>query len=190
MSSGHENSKNQNDNGISEAAVAATAVAGMAGLAVWGLSKLFGLVVWGLSKLFGSSKPEDNNMTMASTVSRDGWFQLNTGASVILTFQASIYGSAGRWIVGFTARLEPCNMRSAELQAVREGMKLAWKRGLKKVIIETDSEQAVNHLIKNPNKLGKENISLRSIIEECRNLRKHDWNTELKLIDKEDKNTL
>ncbi|KAL3823999.1 hypothetical protein ACJIZ3_020028 [Penstemon smallii] len=178
MGSRHQNSNSTekeegDDGGVSGAAVGVTAVAGAAAL-----------VVWGLSKLFGSSKPEENNnMLMGSTALEGGydddkwtkpkydWFKLNTDASGGL-----IRDHRGEWMIGFTAKLETSDITLAELHAVREGLKLALEEGLTKVIIETDSEQAVD-LIKNPNKVNPRNISLRSKIEECRSLMmKHsDW---------------
>ncbi|KAL3834237.1 hypothetical protein ACJIZ3_008973 [Penstemon smallii] len=108
-----------------------------------------------VSKLIGSSEPEENNMLMESK----GSFKLETGydddkwKKPKYGYKASAGGlirdHTGEWMVGFTARLELCDIISAELQA--------------KVIIESDSEQAVN-LIKNP-KWNSENHPLGCIIE-------------------------
>ncbi|KAG8378950.1 hypothetical protein BUALT_Bualt07G0037800 [Buddleja alternifolia] len=46
----------------------------------------------------------------------------------------------GRWIQGFSIGLGDLTINTAELLGIREGLRMAWDRTCKKLIIETDSE--------------------------------------------------
>ena len=45
----------------------------------------------------------------------------------------------GRWLIGFSIRLDICSAVEAELWALIHGLRLSWDRGIKLLIVETDS---------------------------------------------------
>ncbi|KAJ6734328.1 hypothetical protein OIU79_001565 [Salix purpurea] len=47
---------------------------------------------------------------------------------------------------GFSSRVQSGSAFEAELVAVREALKLAWDKGLRRVILESDSESVVNRI--------------------------------------------
>ncbi|KAJ6683463.1 hypothetical protein OIU85_007176 [Salix viminalis] len=66
---------------------------------------------------------------------------------------------------GFSSRIQSRSSFEAELVAVREALKLAWDKGLRSVIVESDSESVVdrirNQIIRQPKN------KLEAIILEC-----------------------
>ena len=57
-----------------------------------------------------------------------------------------IKDDAGNWMVGFTINIGCCSTVEAELWAVIQGLKLAWDKGYRKVILLVDSSVVVNWL--------------------------------------------
>lgn len=59
-----------------------------------------------------------------------------------------IRGDSGRWISGFKHNIGPCSAITTELWGVYIGLNLAWGKGFRKVILESDSQifiQAINN---------------------------------------------
>lgn len=54
----------------------------------------------------------------------------------------------GNWKTGFLANLGPCSVDEAEAWGIYYGLKLAWDKGLRKVILECDSKRLVDWLTK------------------------------------------
>ncbi|XVF22870.1 hypothetical protein REPUB_Repub12eG0208500 [Reevesia pubescens] len=79
--------------------------------------------------------------------------------------------SLGHWLFGFISQLGYGCILQAELYAIFSGLNLAWQRGYKKVILESDSMLAVNKV----NKPLEERDPLTRIIIKCKRLLLLDW---------------
>jgi len=53
-----------------------------------------------------------------------------------------------RWIVGFALNIRICTSVGAELWAITNGLKLAWSKGFRKIILESNSSLAVDLITK------------------------------------------
>ncbi|KAJ6683460.1 hypothetical protein OIU85_007173 [Salix viminalis] len=102
-----------------------------------------------------------------------GFAKLNTDASFkkykYNCSRSSIAGVCrdenGRWMFGFSSRVQSGSSFEAELVAVREALKLAWHKGLRWVIVESDSESVVNRILNQIIRQPKN--KLEAIILEC-----------------------
>ncbi|KAB5515929.1 hypothetical protein DKX38_026577 [Salix brachista] len=74
---------------------------------------------------------------------------------------------------GFSSRVQSGSSFEAELVAVREALKLAWDKGLRRVILESDSESVVNR-IRNQ-KIRQPKNQLEEIILECQGYGSRAW---------------
>ncbi|GLT47711.1 hypothetical protein SLA2020_213810 [Shorea laevis] len=79
--------------------------------------------------------------------------------------------SAGQWLFGFTQQLGEGHAIRAEFFAILKGMELAWNKGYKKVVFETDSLLAIQTLINSM--VGSSTLS--SLIKGSQNFVKQDW---------------
>ncbi|XP_019156234.1 PREDICTED: uncharacterized protein LOC109152979 [Ipomoea nil] len=52
----------------------------------------------------------------------------------------------GNWVVGFTANIENCSIAEAEAWSIFKGLKLAWKKGCRKVVVESDAKNIIDCL--------------------------------------------
>ncbi|XP_019167697.1 PREDICTED: uncharacterized protein LOC109163410 [Ipomoea nil] len=98
-----------------------------------------------------------------------GWIKFNTdGAFKRNTGLASAGGLArdhkGEWLFGFMTNIGVSNSFAAELWGLREGLRLAYDRGLSKVIFELDSEPVVAVMC--GDKIAEECSS--SILKDCK----------------------
>ncbi|CAN1773878.1 Putative ribonuclease H protein At1g65750, partial [Linum perenne] len=59
-----------------------------------------------------------------------------------------IRNDQGRFIQAFTANMGDCTITRAEICAIVQGMKLAWDLGIRKLLIQLDSEAAVAILLR------------------------------------------
>lgn len=84
----------------------------------------------------------------------------------------------GQWLKGFGLRIGWCTVVEAELWGIKEGMRLAWDMGHRKVIIEVDNEKAIR-LIKNAEKATG---NIQNITQVCRSLLNREWDVELKHV--------
>jgi ribonuclease HI len=107
----------------------------------------------------------------------EGRVKLNTDASVRkqhghttgpATAGGVIRKDNGQWIVGFTSKLGVCDSTQAELEALRDGLCLAWERGYRQLDleVETDSEAVVKLI----NNLDLKNDRYMKLVNECRDL--------------------
>lgn len=83
----------------------------------------------------------------------EGWVKVNTDASVsgnggLASCGGLIRDEDGRWIVGFAKKVGRCDVLKAEFWGIYEGLKLAWSLNLRRVIVESDSLNAVNWILK------------------------------------------
>ncbi|CAN1770672.1 Putative ribonuclease H protein At1g65750 [Linum perenne] len=78
----------------------------------------------------------------------EGWSILNTDGSRYRHSGSTAIGGLirtdqGRFIHAFTANMGDCSITRAEICAIVQGMKLAWDLGIRKLLIQSDSEAAV-----------------------------------------------
>ncbi|KAK8552302.1 hypothetical protein V6N12_040906 [Hibiscus sabdariffa] len=111
-----------------------------------------------------------------------GWICLNVdGAVSVPSHEGRIGGlirsSAGDWIVGFAKEIGRSDALQAELWAIFEGMSLAWEYGFVRLLIRSDSKQAVE-LVNSPI-VGSSGLSL---VRAIYRLRQQNWITEVKWI--------
>ncbi|XWS60450.1 hypothetical protein CRYUN_Cryun07bG0037400 [Craigia yunnanensis] len=74
-----------------------------------------------------------------------------------------IRDESGKWIVGYNLNLSICGCLGTDLWALFQGIKFAWDRGYRKVLVESDSTAAVESLKIAPSLLN----SNRALIESC-----------------------
>jgi ribonuclease HI len=108
-----------------------------------------------------------------------GFVKLNTDASYkYISSKSSIAGVCrdehGIWLFGFSCRVKSESAFEAELLAVREALKLAWDKGLKRVIVESDSESVVNRIRNQLTRQPKNQIE--AVILECQSYVSREWN--------------
>ncbi|KAK5838673.1 hypothetical protein PVK06_007408 [Gossypium arboreum] len=82
------------------------------------------------------------------TVSLEGWVNLYTDGSVkfgeiFVAAGGLLEDRNGKWIEGFTRYLGSCEVIDAELWGILDGIQIALKRGFQKIIIRTDSLEAI-----------------------------------------------
>ncbi|KAJ6370398.1 hypothetical protein OIU76_028636 [Salix suchowensis] len=107
-----------------------------------------------------------------------GFVKLNTDASYKYNCQrSSIAGVCrdedGIWMFGFSSRVQSGSSFEAELVAVREALKLAWDKGLRRVILESDSESVVNRIRNQTIRQPKNQME--EIILECQGYGSRAW---------------
>ncbi|KAK8527582.1 hypothetical protein V6N12_054788 [Hibiscus sabdariffa] len=89
----------------------------------------------------------------------------------------AIHNFEGDWIVGFVKSIGFSNCLHAELWAVFEGLKLAWEFGFERLLIQSDSQQAVDLV----NSVSADS-SILSLVRVIVRLRQKCWLTDVKWI--------
>ncbi|XVF31410.1 hypothetical protein REPUB_Repub16aG0143600 [Reevesia pubescens] len=85
------------------------------------------------------------------------------------------------WCFGFMLRMDYGCILKAELHAILAGLKLAWSRGFKKVIIESDSLTGVQRL--HQSLQDRDPYSL--LIKECKHLMEFNWKCSVRHVYRE-----
>ena len=75
------------------------------------------------------------------------------------------------WLTGFALKIGTGSFLEAELWGLLEGLKLVWQMGFRKVIVESDSNSAVELLSKGAPSCHP----LLSIIQACKRIIEKDW---------------
>ncbi|KAK0586152.1 hypothetical protein LWI29_001888 [Acer saccharum] len=104
------------------------------------------------------------------------WVKLNVDGSKISASDSIAAGGVLRdhkkkWLGGFAINKGRGSVLEAELWGIFEGLKIAWKAGYKKMLVESDSQSAVLLL----NEKTSLNHPLFSIIQACKALMNKDW---------------
>jgi len=86
-----------------------------------------------------------------------------------------IRDAMGKWIVGFAINIGICTSVGAELWAIANGLQLAWSKGFRKIILESDSSLAVD-LITNDKVIIDKNYNL---IMQARYFLAKDWDIQV-----------
>ncbi|RYR53791.1 hypothetical protein Ahy_A06g029039 [Arachis hypogaea] len=133
---------------------------------------------------------ENNQYAKPLTVSwkppQEGWIKLNTdGASRGNPGQASCAGifrnADSDWVYGYARRLTYAKAIEVEVAAIREGLEIAWKKGFRRIELETDSQAAVN-LMENP---PKRHPTLTRPIRRIKELLNRNWQVRIRHIYRE-----
>ncbi|CAN1161396.1 Putative ribonuclease H protein At1g65750, partial [Linum perenne] len=85
------------------------------------------------------------------TMKADDWVKINSDGSVLSPGSLAAAGGIirdchGHNLITFAANLGSCSIMRAELRAAEIGLQLAWDLGVKKVILELDSQAAVHSI--------------------------------------------
>ncbi|KAJ1402685.1 Ribonuclease H domain [Sesbania bispinosa] len=78
-----------------------------------------------------------------------GWFKFNVDGSLWNGGGAATYGgvlrdSSGTWIFGFSRHIGTTTALRAELWGIRSALEIAWEKGVKHILLESDSRIAVH----------------------------------------------
>ena len=102
--------------------------------------------------------------------------RIDVDGSVRHHFQAACGGvirnSEGSWLIGFCKSLGLHSVIEAELYAILLGLKLGHQMGFRKILLYSDSLDAVNVLMRDS---CHEDHPLRAVIREIRDLLFQDW---------------
>ncbi|CAN1121361.1 Putative ribonuclease H protein At1g65750, partial [Linum perenne] len=106
----------------------------------------------------------------------EGWCSLNSDGSLYSRSNRAVTGGLirdheGRLIASFASNLGSCSIMRAELRGIIDGMLLAWEKGVRKLVIQTDSRAAVEILL-NDSDLAHRHASL---VEQFSSLKNRDW---------------
>ncbi|CAN1818654.1 Putative ribonuclease H protein At1g65750 [Linum perenne] len=106
----------------------------------------------------------------------EGWVSLNSDGSLYTNPSRAAAGGVlrdgdGRFLAAYAANLGTCSIMRAELRGIVEGMKLAWERGVRKLLIQTDSREAVDLLSSLENRNNQHAILIKQVAE----LSSRDW---------------
>ncbi|PKI57332.1 hypothetical protein CRG98_022277 [Punica granatum] len=114
------------------------------------------------------------SVNIAWTSLPPGWMKLNTDRSASGNLGRAGAGGIlrnelGRWIRGFALFLGTTNSLVAELWAIHEGLVMAKSLGIRSLWVELDAK-VVMELIWGS---SQDNLLLKSLIDDCRELRRH-----------------
>ncbi|KAF7834787.1 putative ribonuclease H protein At1g65750 family [Senna tora] len=106
---------------------------------------------------------------------RDDFVKCNVDGSVYEGKDAACGGllrdAAGDFITCFSSNLGRCSITVAELHAIQEGLKMAWDHGYRNIIMEVDSQIAIDLIQKEINPLHPHC----SIVKSIQHLMNRDW---------------
>lgn len=119
--------------------------------------------------------PSPTNLVKLNVVGRSKWNLGVSGASGIISDES------GNWILGYILNLRNQLGLAAELWAVFKGLMLAWDRGFRKVLVESESIVAVGCLKRTLDATDP----IRDLIDCCIKLIKHYWDCKINLISRE-----
>ncbi|CAN0920858.1 Putative ribonuclease H protein At1g65750 [Linum grandiflorum] len=78
----------------------------------------------------------------------EGWFNLSTDGSLRSPTKVAAAGGVirtdtCRFVKAFAANLGSCSITRAEMQAIVDGLKLAWSLGIRRIRVQSDSRTAI-----------------------------------------------
>ncbi|KAJ9159056.1 hypothetical protein P3X46_024587 [Hevea brasiliensis] len=118
-----------------------------------------------------------------------GWLQVNLKPSNGLVnnlpwhflFGGLCRDATGNWLFGFVASYGISSILGAELWSMYEGLKLAYDRGYRKVILECDNLTVVNTILG----VSNNQCILRCLVDSIRSLLLKDWDVQISHIYRE-----
>lgn len=75
------------------------------------------------------------------------------------------------WIVGFACNLRPCRIEEVELTTIVEGLKLAWSKGCRRILVETNFMEVKDLILSKAEGVGK----MRDLLVTCKELLARPW---------------
>lgn len=88
----------------------------------------------------------------------------------------------GKWLVGEGRNIDPVGDLTAEILAILYGLKLAWRKWYRSVVLKSDSAEAVNMIIGR----GRANVQDKRLIQDCKDLIAQSWSVRVEHISRED----
>ncbi|KAA3475772.1 non-LTR retroelement reverse transcriptase-like [Gossypium australe] len=122
-----------------------------------------------------SWKPPPSGWTLINT---DGASRGNPGSAAAAV---CLRDDTGKWVARSVTNLGICSAALAEIMAVYQGLKLAWDYGIRKCILESDSELALSWLRTEPDPSHQ----FAHLISGCRQLLRRPWTTQMRHIYRE-----
>ncbi|KAL8167476.1 LOW QUALITY PROTEIN: hypothetical protein V2J09_008975 [Rumex salicifolius] len=115
-----------------------------------------------------------------------GWHLLNTDGVVRrednrATAASLIRDVNGYWVVGFVQNIGSCSVIWAELTPILQGLKLAWKNGFCRIILESDSTLAINLLGRHT----PTHHPLSNLAYQCQSFISRNWQVQLRHVVRE-----
>ncbi|KAF7802331.1 ribonuclease H [Senna tora] len=115
------------------------------------------LSAWSLDG--GLTQPRVPSLVSAWSKPEVGWIKVNTDGAVRRDSKLAGCGGIirdhnGAWVKGFTLKIGLSNALTAELRSIAEGLSLAWDLGYRRVILENDSQVAINCCSGGPNSVN------------------------------------
>ncbi|MBA0701929.1 hypothetical protein Goari_027238 [Gossypium aridum] len=105
---------------------------------------------------------------------RTRWYKLNMNGGVDMRSGSAIAGGIvrsyqGDWVVGYGRNIGVSSILEAELRAIVDGLETAWEKGVRQLLIESDSRTAVDQI------LGAKMVGLPRLASEVHNWISRDW---------------
>ncbi|CAL1354257.1 unnamed protein product [Linum trigynum] len=96
-----------------------------------------------------NSKPARTETLIGWVAPATGWWKLNTDGAAqsnpgMATAGGVLRNCWGDWISGFCSKLGTGSALLAELWGILQGLQLAWRKGAQFLILESDSQSALN----------------------------------------------
>ncbi|KAJ8768128.1 hypothetical protein K2173_021068 [Erythroxylum novogranatense] len=115
-----------------------------------------------------------------------GFVKLNVDGSALgnpgdARFGGLIRDAYGRWLIGFSGYIGHASILVAELQALRHGLTLAWDRGYRRIVVESDSQDVVTLVLTS----CPHSHPMFLLVEDIRTLLARDWCCSLQHIFRE-----
>lgn len=109
-----------------------------------------------------------------------GKWKLNTdgasrGAQQLAARGGVIRDHEGNWMHGFTSNLGSCGAMESELWAIWYGLRLAWDRGYRELLVEMDSKEVLSLLTVEEVTVSRQ----ANICFLCKEILKKDWSVSL-----------
>nr|GMC87178.1 uncharacterized protein LOC109149189 [Ipomoea batatas] len=116
----------------------------------------------------------------------DGWYVLNTDGSFGSganngSCAGVVRDSRGNWCGGFGFRIPATSVALTEAWAILKGVEWAWRKGFRKLIVQSDSKRVIDWIDGTSTPRGP----ICNIIEKCKSWKKNNWEISFKHIFRE-----
>ncbi|KAK4274299.1 hypothetical protein QN277_017543 [Acacia crassicarpa] len=111
-----------------------------------------------------------------------GWVKVSVDGAVARSSGKAGCGGVirnhrGEWLIGFNQNLGMAGVVESEEWAILMGLRMAWEKGFRKVILETDSKIMIDRL-----RIGREDINCSLVLLQIRNFLNRLWEVELQFV--------
>nr|GMC61179.1 heat shock 70 kDa protein-like [Ipomoea batatas] len=116
----------------------------------------------------------------------DGWYVVNTDGSFGSganngSCAGVVRDSRGNWCGGFGFRIPATSVALTEAWAILKGVEWAWRKGFRKLIVQSDSKRVIDWIDGTSTPRGP----ICNIIEKCKSWKKNNWEISFKHIFRE-----